>query len=433
MKLSENIDKVVWSVLDKGLYVLYGLIVLLQIRRLEPSELGLYGILIGIHTWIFIITDSLFYQAIIQFGFKEETEPKANTFALLFSLMFVVVFTFCFSFLSDFWVRFFNEIGLKKVAFYLPFLAILTIPRVFCLKFAFKHSNMFKLFLVNFSFFIPMSALTIYFYFKDKIFSFETLMQIYFTGTIISSVTSVLLLRKYIRFGFRGKLKVGEFFSFGIPMMSYSLFQSIPRQLDVLFLQYFFESKIVGLYYSAKTLFRLFEEGLNAGYGLVYPTAVRLIAKNRKDELFSLIVKSVSFTFLVLLFLFVLLEVGGSKFFIKLFLPERYLLSISFFNFMLIATIFMPIQLSASVMIAENKVRKVAEYIFISSLSSIVVFIIVGLTKNIYLAPLGLVSYYVVLGTLLFIKMHYDYAFRPKHLFQSIADIFAFLRMKIKK
>ncbi|MGC8748392.1 MAG: lipopolysaccharide biosynthesis protein [Candidatus Kapaibacteriota bacterium] len=433
MKLSENIDKVVWSVLDKGLYVLYGLIVLLQIRRLEPSELGLYGILIGIHTWIFIITDSLFYQAIIQFGFKEETEPKANTFALLFSLTFVVVFTFCFSFLSDFWVRFFNEIGLKKVAFYLPFLAILTIPRVFCLKFAFKHSNMFKLFLVNFSFFIPMSALTIYFYFKDKIFSFETLMQIYFTGTIISSVTSVLLLRKYIRFGFRGKLKVGEFFSFGIPMMSYSLFQSIPRQLDVLFLQYFFESKIVGLYYSAKTLFRLFEEGLNAGYGLVYPTAVRLIAKNRKDELFSLIVKSVSFTFLVLLFLFVLLEVGGSKFFIKLFLPERYLLSISFFNFMLIATIFMPIQLSASVMIAENKVRKVAEYIFISSLSSIVVFIIVGLTKNIYLAPLGLVSYYVVLGTLLFIKMHYDYAFRPKHLFQSIADIFAFLRMKIKK
>ncbi|MGB9771545.1 MAG: lipopolysaccharide biosynthesis protein [Candidatus Kapaibacteriota bacterium] len=433
MKLSENIDKVVWSVLDKGLYVLYGLIVLLQIRRLEPSEFGLYGILIGIHTWIFIITDSLFYQAIIQFGFKEETEPKANTFALLFSLTFVVVFTFCFSFLSDFWVRFFNEIGLKKVAFYLPFLAILTIPRVFCLKFAFKHSNMFKLFLVNFSFFIPMSALTIYFYFKDKIFSFETLMQIYFTGTIISSVTSVLLLRKYIRFGFRGKLKVGEFFSFGIPMMSYSLFQSIPRQLDVLFLQYFFESKIVGLYYSAKTLFRLFEEGLNAGYGLVYPTAVRLIAKNRKDELFSLIVKSVSFTFLVLLFLFVLLEVGGSKFFIKLFLPERYLLSISFFNFMLIATIFMPIQLSASVMIAENKVRKVAEYIFISSLSSIVVFIIVGLTKNIYLAPLGLVSYYVVLGTLLFIKMHYDYAFRPKHLFQSIADIFAFLRMKIKK
>jgi O-antigen/teichoic acid export membrane protein len=433
LKLSENIDKVVWSVLDKGLYVLYGLIVLLQIRRLEPSELGLYGILIGIHTWIFIITDSLFYQAIIQFGFKEETEPKANTFALLFSLTFVVVFTFCFSFLSDFWVRFFNEIGLKKVAFYLPFLAILTIPRVFCLKFAFKHSNMFKLFLVNFSFFIPMSALTIYFYFKDKIFSFETLMQIYFTGTIISSVTSVLLLRKYIRFGFRGKLKVGEFFSFGIPMMSYSLFQSIPRQLDVLFLQYFFESKIVGLYYSAKTLFRLFEEGLNAGYGLVYPTAVRLIAKNRKDELFSLIVKSVSFTFLVLLFLFVLLEVGGSKFFIKLFLPERYLLSISFFNFMLIATIFMPIQLSASVMIAENKVRKVAEYIFISSLSSIVVFIIVGLTKNIYLAPLGLVSYYVVLGTLLFIKMHYDYAFRPKHLFQSIADIFAFLRMKIKK
>lgn len=433
MKLSENIDKIVWSALDKGLYVLYGFIVLLQIRRLEPSEYGLYGILIGIHTWIFIIADSLFLQSIIQFGYREETERRANTFAFLFSSLFVIIFTICFSLLSDFWVKFFNEVGLKKVAFYLPFLSVLTIPRVFCLKFAFKHSNMFKLFVVNAAFFITMSFLTILFYFKKPVFSFETLMEIYFTGTIFSSLIAIVVLRKYIRFGFRGNLKVREFFYFGLPMMSYSLFQSIPRQLDVLFLQYFFESKIVGLYYSAKTLFRLFEEGLNAGYGLVYPTAVRLIAKERKDELFSLIVKSTSFTFLFLLVIFIILEFGGSDFFIKLFLPERYLLSISFFNFMLIATIFMPLQLSASVMIAENKVRKVAEYIFISSIASVVVFVIVGLTNIIHLAPLGLVSYYTIFGLFLYFKMRNEYKFRFKHLFQGIKDLSSFFQEKFRK
>ncbi|MFN3269968.1 MAG: lipopolysaccharide biosynthesis protein, partial [Candidatus Kapaibacteriota bacterium] len=206
MKLSENIDKVVWSALDKGLYVLYGFVVLLQIRRLEPSELGLYGILIGIHTWIFIITDSLFYQAIIQFGFKEETERRANTLAFLLSFAFVFLFTFVFSVFSDFWVYFFKEQGLKKVAFYLPFLSILTLPRVFCLKFAFKHSNMFKLFLVNSAFFIPMSILTVVFYFQKPVFRFETQMEIYFSGTIISSLVAILILRKNIRFGFRGNL-----------------------------------------------------------------------------------------------------------------------------------------------------------------------------------------------------------------------------------
>ncbi|MFN3780922.1 MAG: hypothetical protein ACK4SO_01960, partial [Candidatus Kapaibacteriota bacterium] len=60
MKLSDNIDKVAWSLLDKGLYVLYGFVVILQIRRIEPAELGLFSILIALHTWIFVIADSLF-------------------------------------------------------------------------------------------------------------------------------------------------------------------------------------------------------------------------------------------------------------------------------------------------------------------------------------------------------------------------------------
>lgn len=433
MKLSENIDKVIWSTLDKGLYVLYGFVSLLQIRRLEPSELGLFGILIAIHTWIFIIADSLFLQSIIQFGFRKETETRANSFALFFSTSFVVLFSVCFSLLSNFWVTFFKEPGLAKVSFFLPFLAVLTIPRVFCLKFAFKHSNMFRLFLVNAAFFLPMSFLTIYLYFTVSEFSFYTMMRIYFTGTAISSLVAIIFLKRYIRFGLGGSLKVSEFFAFGFPMMSYSLFQSVPRQLDVLFLQYFFQSKVVGVYYSAKTLFRLFEEGMNAGFGLVYPTAVRLIAKNRKDELKSLVVKSVSFTFLFLFTLFLILELGGTEFFIRLFLPEKYLYSISFFNLMLVATIFMPLQLSSSVMIAENKVKKVAQYIFISSLASVVVFIVVGLLGKISLAPLGLVSYYIIFGLQLYVSMRRDYGYKFQDLFQGINDIVGFVNQKIIK
>jgi len=428
LKLSENIDKVFWSLMDKGLYVLYGLVSLLQIRRLEPSVLGIYALLIGIHTWLFIIVDSLFYQGIIQFGFHQDTERRTNTFALISSLLFIILATFAFSLLSDFWVKFFREPGLSLVASYLPYLGILTIPRVFSLKFAFKHSNMFQVFIVNSAFFLPMSILTVYLFFRLSSFTFQTMMTIYFTGTIISSLTGVILLNKYIRIGFQGNLRFKEYIRFGLSVLGFTISQSIPRQLDVFILQYFFQSKIVGIYYSAKTLFRLFEEGLNAGYGLVYPTAVRLIAKNRREEIQSLIAKSTSFTFILIFFAFLILEFGGSDVIIRFLLPVRYSLSISYFNLMIVGALFMPFQLGISVLIAENKLHIVSIYILISALASLSMMFCVGFFRHQQLIPLGIVTYYVLLGSLSYFYIRKQYQYKINHLLRGFKDMYNFFK-----
>lgn len=431
MKLSENIDKVAWSLLDKGLYVLYGFVVILQIHRIDPAELGLYGILISIHTWIFIIADSLFLQSIIQFGFEPKAEKRANTLSFLFLVLFVGVFTIAFSRLSNLWINLFNEAGLEKVATFLPWLSLLTIPRIYFLKFAYKHSDMLKVFIIDSAFFLTMSLTTIYLFITKPVFTFYTLVEIYFSGTVFSSIIAIIITRKYVKLGFNGKLKLKNYFNFGLPMMLLSLFQSVPRQLDVLFLQYFFQSKIVGIYYSAKTLFRLFEEAMNAGYSLVYPTAVRLIAKQRKDELKSLIIKSTSFTFLSLISLFILLEVGGSELFIRFFLPNKYLLSVDFFNLMLVSTLFMPLQLYASIMIAENKLRLVVIYVFFATLFSIAMFVGIGLIKQASLMPLGLVTYYFIFGTLVYFRLRIEHNHKLVYLFQAVKDIYSFVKQKM--
>lgn len=431
MKLSENIDKVFWSLIDKGLYVLYGLVSLLQFRRLEPSVLGIYALLIGIHTWFFIVVDSLFYQGIIQFGFDKNTERRTNTFALLSSICFILLATFTFSLLSDTWVKFFREPGLSLVASYLPYLAILTIPRVFTLKFAFKHSNMFQVFIVNSAFFLPMSILTIILFFRLPAFNFQTMMLIYFTGTAISSLTGIILLGKYIRIGFQGTLRFKEYFSFGVSVLGFTISQSIPRQLDVFILQYFFQSKIVGIYYSAKTLFRLFEEGLNAGYALVYPTTVRLIAKNRRNEIQSLIAKSTSFTFIIISFAFLFLELGGSKLIIQFLLPARYSLSISYFNLMIIGALFMPFQLGISVLIAEHRLHIVSIFILASALTSLSVMLCVGFLQNQQLIPLGIVTYYFLLGLLSYFYISKNYQYKINHLLYGLKDIINFIKQKI--
>ncbi|MCX7880504.1 MAG: oligosaccharide flippase family protein [Ignavibacteria bacterium] len=428
MKLSENIDKVVWTLLDKGLYIIYGFVTLLQIRRLEPAEFGIYAILITIHTWLFILSDSLFYQGIIQFGFNPQTEKRANLFALLLSSAFIFIVSFSLYLCSDYLVVIFKEPAFKKITYILPFLSFLSIPRIYFLKFAFKHSNTFELFVVNSSFFLTMSLLTIYFFFTKPLFTFELMVTIYLSGTILSSATAFLLLRKKVTLSSKGTLTLREYFSFGLPIVFYSFFQSIPRQLDVLILQYFFQSKIVGIYYSAKTLFRLFEEGLNAAYSLVYPTAVRLIAKGKSQDLKSLMDKSTSFTFILVLFLFVILQFGGSELFIRFFLPEKYLLSISIFNFMLIAALFMPFQLNASLMIAEQKTKTVAMYIFFSAFASFASFLIVGIYKLENLLPLGIVIYYFLFGLLVYFYSCKNYSFSILSLRQGLFDIWYYLR-----
>lgn len=430
MKLSENIDKVIWTILDKGLFVVYGFVSLLQIRRLDPSDLGIYAILISMHTWIFVISDSLFLQNIIQFGFRKESEHRTNTYSFVFLTLFVVVISFTIFLGKHFLISFFAEPKILYVANTLPILTILTIPRAYGVKFIYKHSRMFHLFLVNLAFFGTMSIHTIYLFFALKQFYFSTMVEIYLLGTIISSIVTILLTKKLVKVGFSGSLTLKEYFGFSLPVMGFSLFQSIPKQLDVLFLQYFFQSKIVGVYYSAKTLFRLFEEGINAGFSLVYPTAVRLISKQRQDELLSLLSKSISFTFLIICFLFIILEIGGTKLFISFFLPERYSQSIQFFNFMLWGTLFMPFQLIATLIMAQGKPKIVTNFIIVSASLVVALLLFVGVFNFINLIPLGIVVYYISFAILLYFYGRRNYGYSISQLNRGIYDIINYIKAK---
>ncbi len=433
MKLSENFDKVFWTVFDKILYIVYGFVSLIQIRMLEPSEYGLFAILISIHTWIYVICDSFFLQSIIQFGFNPEKEKRTNFFALIFTLLFVAVFNSLFWIFKNQLSIVFNEANLIKVFNALPLLSFVTIPRVFALKFVFKHSSMLKLFIVNLAFFGTMTIHTFYLIFTNAKFNFHLMVDIYLLGTIISSIVSLLLNVKQIKLSPLGSISFKEFFNFGFSILGLSLVQSIPKQLDVLFLQYFFQSKIVGIYYSAKTLFRVFEEGMNAAFSLVYPTAVRLINKGKSYELESLLNKAVSFTFIVVLFLFIVLQLGGTKFIIELFLPEKYFQAISFFNIFLIASIFMPIQVIASIVIAVGKPQIVFKYITVSTVVFVLIFSIIGAFKAASLVPFALVGYYFTFAFFLFLYGRKYYNFSISKTLSALKDIKGFIQQVLNR
>lgn len=433
MKVQENIDKIAWSLADKSLFIIYGFVQLFQIRNLEPEEFGLYSLLIGIHTWIFNISDSFALNNIIQFGMRKQSRKKVNSVALIIHLIFVLGSALIFYLLTSFWIDIFNEENFYLITNSLVVLTALTIPRTFCIKFFYREHNMKGLFFTDLGFFGTMSALTVFILVSYKTFRFEDMVNIYYLGMAVSSIISVILTRKHLVFGWEGETKVKEMLKFSFPMTLSTLGHSIPKNLDVVFLKLFFSSSTIGIYNSAKTMFRIFDEANNAAYGLIYPAAVRQIEKKDNQALHDLMTKSVSMLLIVYAGLVLMLELGLSDVVIKFFLPEKYYFSISHFNILILSALFLPFVLLSVIINAKGKPFVVFSYVIISASLFVVVTVIVGLTKSESLIPLAYLSYTMLLGILSYFYIKRDNGFKISSLIRGIKDTKNYIQAKLKK
>lgn len=430
MRVQEHIGKISWSLADKALYFIYGLVSIVQMNYLEPSELGLYGLLIAINTWIFIVSDSFALTNVIQFGMNPENEGKVNTLSLvLFVLLTMGVSLILYVFRTSI-ANAFSQPQMVTVLQHLPLLSLFLIPRSYCLKFIYKHHKMLKLFLIDLIFFGVMTILTFYLISKDKHLSFIKMIEIYYWGSGLCSIASIILTYRYIKFGIKGKIKFKEILKFSFPMMALSAVHTLPKQLDVLVIQYFFSTTIVGIYYSAKTLFRVFEETVNAAIGLVYPAAVRQLERQDHEAFNSLLTKSISFIFVSFLVIVIALELGLSKFLITTFLPERYFLAIGQFNLLIIGALGLPFFIISTFLNALKRPNLVLISVSVSMILSFITFFFVGKFGSESLIPLGSIIYILISGTLFYIFIKKLSVFKLKNLFFSIKDIKYYILQK---
>jgi len=432
LKLQDNIGLVSWTAFDKVTYILYGVISLLQMKYLEPDNLGLFALLINLHTWIFIISDSLALQNIIQFGVEHENRKIVNLYSLILLIILTLGSSFLFYLFRYPLSGLFDEARIVDVAEYLTILVLLTIPRMYCLKFLFRDHRMSGVFAVNASFFGVMIALTIYYILAFKELNFMDMIVIYFSGTIISSIHSLIITRKEFILGFVGKVKFKEMLRFSFPLMFSATVYSLPKQLDIFVIQYFFSTSSVGIYYSAKNLFRFFDEAISAAQSLVYPAAVRHIRRNNLDQLSDLYTKAISFIFIAFIAVAFILEFGLSEFLIKLFLPAKYNLSIDHFNLMLFATPFLPFLIFSSVINAFGNPKVLLKIVNISTLCSFIVLFFVGLSKNDFLIPLGLMTNYFVFAVISYYWANREIGYKFKQIFRAVGDSYYFLTKKKK-
>ncbi|MFA6571442.1 MAG: oligosaccharide flippase family protein [Bacteroidota bacterium] len=432
MKVQEHIDKISWSVADKFLYVIYGVVTLFQMKALDPNEYGLYGLLINLHTWVFIAGDA-FLSNVIQFGMNKENRQKANTYSLILITAFtmsiaLIVFIFNPVISSVFKLPRFSEIALV-----LPVLSLIFIPRVFCIKLIFRDSDMKKLFFVNFAFFFTLSAITVFLIATRGMLTFKSMVYMYLIGSTVSSLIAVIITRKKMEFGFKGNISIKRMLSFDLPLMFIGAINALPKQLDIYIIQYFFSTSVVGIYFSAKSLFRFFEESAGAALGLVYPAAVRQLEHKNYKGLNDLMTKSVSFLFVSFIIIVIILESGVSNFLITAFLPVKYHLAVGQFNLLILASVGLPFVVLSSIINAAEKPLKLFVFILTAFVFSVITFYLVGISGNQNLIPLGQIAYILILGSLCFLYIKRNFGFKISQLFRSVNDTYSYLKQRFSK
>jgi len=75
MKLSEHLDKGIWTIADKSLLLIYGFgVIVLVVNVLPREEWGAFYIFQSIFLIICVLSDSIFLQPMVKFGSEHEAE-----------------------------------------------------------------------------------------------------------------------------------------------------------------------------------------------------------------------------------------------------------------------------------------------------------------------------------------------------------------------
>lgn len=433
MQIQNHIGKISWTLANRSLYFLYFFVLLVQINALKPEEYGLFELLRNLNIWMLGLTDSLILQGLIQFGMKEEDRSKVNTITIISYSVILVSISILIYFFRESLSLIFNEPNLVYMAINLPLLTLFSIPRNYIIKLLWRDYLLSRVFFIDLIYFVSMTVLTFFYIFHYSNLNFQLMVNILLTGTALSSILAIILAYKKLQFSFVGGFSLKQLFGYGTPLMLQGIFHSLPKYLDVFIVQYFFNTGTVGIYSLTKNLYRVFDDAISTVYGLIFPTTVKQFVQSNRDEIISIMTKSVSFTFILFLAIAIILQAGLSEFLITTFLPERYYATIIQFNIALIGAIFLPFLLFTAIITASGKPQINMIFSMISAIISIAGFIFVGIINNSDFIPIGIILYNLSMGILTYIYVKRIYGFPIKMIFRSINDSKEFLKRFLKK
>jgi O-antigen/teichoic acid export membrane protein len=422
VRIQDHLAKISWTAADKGLYLVYGFVNIMQNNALPPQELGLYTLCNALQTFIFAVSDGFVLQSIIIFGTDKELRGSINRFAITWHVIITLGVSALVFLLQLPFAWLLGEPRLSAVAAYLPIFCLLGIPRTLCLKYLIRDVQARAIFTVNVVWISTMCGLTAWMLATKRLVSFEAMFLIAAVGMATSSLTALWITRKQLSFKGTKNMTQRELFRAGAYQGTASMLGNTVRQLDVTVVQFFFGTATVGVYQSAKTLFRFFDEGFGAITSLVYPATVRLVHEERQTELVALLSKMVSFSLVATLAVVLLTELNVAEYVISRLLSPKYAAAIGYFRLLSFAAPAMPFVALLPVMLAFGEMRRLLLFIIAAVVAGLTALACVGYLQLSAFAPLGFVFYTVTLGLLMFSFVRSRLHFPLRLLWRAVPD-----------
>ncbi len=436
MNIKDNLSKISWSFLDKLTLVIYGLVALLQIKYMEPEDYGYFFSLQQLTNFFLSNSDSLALQGIIQFGQRKEDRKKVNALAMLINFFVLSAIPILILILKPLYIHKIANPYFAQLIYVLPIITTLSAVRIYVLKILSRDLRFKDTYWMNFIFYAILTIATAYGILVEKKLNANFMIVAYIVANFLSGIYAFMIARSNFVFSLKGGIRLKEYLKFTIPVTLVSVFHSVPKLLDVFIISVFLYNPnkvaIIGVYASAKTLFRIFDQALDASYSLIYPAAVKSLASGNKEVTQKLFSKAVSFILVIFLVLFVILQLGFTEYLIS-YLPYKYHSATQFFNLMIYSVLFLPFTLLAIIINAEGKPNITFYFVLLSAVLSTLTFAYTARIGRVDLLPLGIIVYNVVLATCSYVYTKLNYGFPIKMVFRSIFDTKNFIFSTLNK
>ncbi len=360
MRFSSHIGKAAWAFASRGLPLVYAIALILVARAFTPEQFGVLSVFQTLFTVLFTFSDGFALQAIVKFGVEPDTrlEELVSVTALLFIAFLGTVLTLIGLF-PDVISDVLRIPQLRMLIPYLVLLAVVTMPRVIFSKVLQSRFRMRELFFIDSANFGLASIAICILLPLGLVHSAEDVVRITVASGAVSSLLAIILVRPYLTFRFvytRSMLRrISEFVRYQAAM---GIVSTAQQNFDTLIVAGFTGAAGAGIYNGAKMLFRGFDIVRETMTLFVFPASSKYHSRGDAVTLRTILEKSVSFLFMTLVPVAIVLEIGAPLIF-HLIYGAKYDASIPIFRVLLIAAAFFPVQMVFQVtMTGMGKIRE---------------------------------------------------------------------------
>jgi len=381
------------------LSVLIGFAFFIPQKVIGESHWGIYSTAQALLTSIYMLSDGLALQSMVNFGMESSHRSQALTFSALLHAAFIIPCTLGVYFGRGLLADFFNEPALVVTLSYFPLVSLGFLLRNYFLKVAQLNIDTRSTFFIDLAWIGMTVILIVQGWLRGTLVDANDMMVISALASGTSSLAGLLIYRRKVRLTLRlDRAYCIRMFRFGLAQLGSAATMALQTQGDTLILKKFASSATVGNYDTAKKFFRGFEAIRDAGALFVYPAVAKLTAERRQQEMVLLLEKMIGFMIIIIVPIVIVVWVGPTEQIFNIIYKGKYQDAAVIFRYLSLAALAIPFSMNTYVLGGLGEARRYFRVTLIAAILSLIAAVLLVPLLGATGAALAVVASFISLG-----------------------------------